>query len=61
MLLEEKVKIFEVPDFSILPYTLIENSEISESVLLLQILTIVLDLDLDFFRLTTLFSVGAYK
>ena len=40
MLLEEKVKISEVFDFLILPYTKIENSEISESVLLVQILTV---------------------
>ena len=41
MLLEEKVKISELSEFSILTYTKIENLEISESVLLLQILTVV--------------------
>ena len=41
MVLEEKVKTSEVSEFSILTYTKIENSEISESVLLLQILTVV--------------------
>ena len=41
MVLEEKVKTSEVSEFSILTYTKIENSEISESVLLLQIVTVV--------------------
>ena len=41
MLLEEKQKISEVAEFSILPYTKIENSEFSEYVLLLQILILV--------------------
>ena len=41
MVLEEKVKISEVSEFLILTYTKIENSEISESVPLLQILTVV--------------------
>ena len=40
MLLEEKMKISEVSEFSILTYTKIENSEFSGSVLL-QILTVV--------------------
>ena len=41
MLLEEKVKISELSEFSILTYTKIENSEVRESVFLLQILTVV--------------------
>ena len=41
MLLEEKKKISEISEFSILSYTQNRNSEISESVLLLQILTVV--------------------
>ena len=41
MLLEEKVKISELSEFSIFTYTKIENSEVRESVFLLQILTAV--------------------
>ena len=41
MLLEEKVKIPEVFELSILTYINIENSQIMESVLLLQILTVI--------------------
>ena len=41
MLLEEKVKISEVSELSILTYINIENSQIMESVLLLQILTVI--------------------
>ena len=41
MLLEEKVKIAEVSELSILTYIKIENSQIMESVLLLQILTVI--------------------
>ena len=41
MFLEEKVKISELSEFSILTYTKIENSEVRESVFLLQILTVV--------------------
>ena len=41
MLLEEKVKISELSEFSILTYTKIENSKVRESVFLLQILTVV--------------------
>ena len=41
MLLEEKVKIPEVCELSILTYIKIENSQIMESVLLLQILTVI--------------------
>ena len=40
MLLEEKKKISEVSEFSILPYTQNENSEILESLLLLQVLAV---------------------
>ena len=39
MLLVEKVKISEVSEFSIIPK--MENSEISESVVLIQIFTVV--------------------
>ena len=41
MLLEENVKIPEVPELSILTYIKIENSQMMESVLLLQILTVI--------------------
>ena len=41
MLLEEKVKIAEVSELSILTYIKIENWQIMESVLLLQILTVI--------------------
>ena len=41
MLLEEKVKIWEVSELSILTYIKIENSQIMESVLLLQILIVI--------------------
>ena len=40
MLLEEKVKIPEVSELSILTYIKIENSQMMESVLLLQILIV---------------------
>ena len=43
MFLEDKKKITEVSEFPILPYTQNRNSEISESVLLLQILTVVVN------------------
>ena len=41
MPLEEKVKIQEVSELLILTYIKIENSQIMESVLLLQILTVI--------------------
>ena len=41
MLLEEKVKIADVSESSILTYIKIENWQIMESVLLLQILTVI--------------------
>ena len=41
MLLEEKVKIAEVSELTILLYMKIENPEIMESVLLLRILTVI--------------------